>query len=81
MDFVNGKAAMIINANWLECEMQTSMPEGFTMGMMSVPYLSTAKKDGDGNYIKVNTPRRPIIFVIPKKADNVEGCKGIFDPS
>ena len=78
MDFVNGKAAMIINANWLECEMQTSMPEGFTMGMMSVPYLSTAKKDGDGNYIKVNYTAPPDYIVIPKKADNVEGAKAFL---
>ena len=75
MDFINGKAAMIVNANWMECEMQTSTPEGFVMGMMKVPYLASAQKDGDGNYRKVNYTTAPDYIIIPKQAANKEGAK------
>ena len=75
MDFINGNAAMIINASWLETEMLTSMEEGFTMGLMKVPYLSSAKKDEDGNFVKVNYITPPDYICVPKEAKNVEGAK------
>ncbi len=75
MDFMNGKAAMIVNANWMECEMAASAPEGFEMGMMRVPYLATAKKDENGNYIKVNYSTAPDYIIIPKSTSNKEGAK------
>lgn len=75
MDFMNGKAAMIINGNWMECEMRESMPDGFEMGMMRVPYISTAQKDEDGNYKKVNYSTAPDYIIIPKAATNKEGAK------
>lgn len=66
---------MILNANWLECEMKTNMSEDFTMGMMSVPYISTAKKDENGNYVKVNYTAPPDYIFIPKGAANKNGAK------
>ena len=75
MDFINGKAAMILNANWLETEMKENMDEDFVMGMMRIPYLSTAKKDDKGEYIKVNYVTPPDYIVIPKDATNKEGAK------
>ena len=44
MEFVNGKAAMIPNGNWLEIEMKASTPEGFRMAMMPVPTVDGAKE-------------------------------------
>ena len=75
MDFINGKAAMILNGNWMECEMKTNMDEDFTMGMMSVPYVKNAKKDADGNYVKVNYTAPPDYIIIPKEAANISGAK------
>lgn len=75
MDFIGGSAAMILNGNWLECEMQTNMEEGFTMGMMSVPFLSDAQKDENGNYVKVNYTANPDYIFIPKGAANKDGAK------
>ena len=75
MDFIGGASAMILNANWLECEMKTNMSEDFTMGMMSVPYISTAKKDENGNYVKVNYTAPPDYIFIPKGAANKSGAK------
>ncbi|BBH25033.1 hypothetical protein Back11_63960 [Paenibacillus baekrokdamisoli] len=37
MEFLRGKAAMILNGAWLENEMKDSIPEGFTMKMMPFP--------------------------------------------
>ncbi|MFD0960627.1 extracellular solute-binding protein [Paenibacillus chungangensis] len=45
MEFVNGKAAMIPNGNWLENEMKASTPEGFRMAMMPVPAVDGAKEE------------------------------------
>ncbi len=75
MDFVSGAAAMIVNANWLENEMKTNMPEGFTMGLMNFPYLKDAKKDADGNYKEVNYITPPDLIMIPKEASEKEGAK------
>lgn len=75
MDFINSKAAMILNANWLETEMKDSMDEDFVMGMMRIPYLSNAKKDENGEFIKVNYVTPPDYIVIPKGASNIEGAK------
>ncbi|MCQ2399748.1 MAG: ABC transporter substrate-binding protein, partial [Clostridia bacterium] len=63
MDFINGKAAMIVNASWLECEMLTSMDEDYVMGMMRIPYLSSAKKDDKGEFKKINYVT-PLDFMI-----------------
>jgi len=75
MDFINGKAAMIVNANWLETEMKENMDEDFVMGMMRVPYLSSAKTDGSGEFIKVNYVTAPDYILIPSQASNKEGAK------
>ncbi|BFH64704.1 extracellular solute-binding protein [Paenibacillus azoreducens] len=37
MEFLRGKAAMILNGAWLENEMKDSIPEGFQMKMMPFP--------------------------------------------
>lgn len=79
MDFINGKAAMIVNGNWIECEMQTSTPEGFEMGLMSVPYLASARKDEAGNYVKVNYTTAPDYIIIPRQAANKTGAKAFLN--
>ena len=57
-DFVNGYAAMIPCAQWLEYEMldiiDEATKENFEMRMMPAPFLQNAKKDADGEYVKVN---------------------------
>lgn len=42
MEFLRGKAAMILNGAWLENEMKDSIPEGFTMKMMPFPAAKDA---------------------------------------
>ncbi|MGN1053392.1 MAG: ABC transporter substrate-binding protein, partial [Candidatus Scatosoma sp.] len=76
-DFINGNAAMIINANWLENEMINMVQEsGFRMKLMRVPFLSDAKKDESGKYIAVNYAAEGFDFMsIPKQAKEVEGAK------
>ncbi len=69
MDFINQKAAMIVNGSWLENEMKENTPEGFRMKMMKTPVLSGAK---DTTYQVAPTND---FIVIPKKAKNVEGAK------
>lgn len=55
MDFLNGFAAMIPCAQWLEMEMISNIdPEIMEMAIMPAPFLSEAKKDENGNPIRVN---------------------------
>lgn len=75
MDFLRGNAAMIPNASWMEREMKDTMPENFKMGLMSVPYISTAKADESGGYIRCNYATSPDYMFIPKGASEVEGAK------
>ncbi len=69
MEFVNGKAAMIPNGNWLEIEMQASTPENFHMGMMPVPAVSNAKEPN------VYFSMVGDITVVPEKAKEKELAK------
>lgn len=75
MSFLRGEAAMIINASWMEVEMKEDLPEGFEMRMMRFPYISTAKRDGNGDFIKVNYATTPDYIIIPKAAPNKEIAK------
>jgi N-acetylglucosamine transport system substrate-binding protein len=55
MDFLNGYAAMIPCAQWLEMEMLSNIdPEIMEMAIMPTPLLKDAKKDNNGNPIRVN---------------------------
>lgn len=55
MDFINGYAAMIPNAQWLEMEMYSNLdPEKIEMALMPTPFLANAKKDSNGKPIRVN---------------------------
>ena len=74
-DFLNGNAAMIINGGWMETEMISELPEGFEMRMMRIPYIETAQKDEQGNYIPVNWATQPDIMIIPKQAPQKEAAK------
>ncbi|MCQ6562016.1 ABC transporter substrate-binding protein [Paenibacillus mendelii] len=69
MEFVNGKAAMIPNGNWLEAEMKASTPEGFRMAMMKVPAIEGAKEPN------VQFSMVGDITVIPAKAKEQELAK------
>ncbi|MCU6707877.1 extracellular solute-binding protein [Paenibacillus sp. J5C_2022] len=42
MEFLRGKAAMILNGEWLENEMKDALPEGFSMRMMPIPPAADA---------------------------------------
>lgn len=77
MDFINGHAAMIPNAQWLESEMISNIdPEKVEMRMMPAPFLKEAKKDANGNPIRVNyTVGAGDSIIIPKKAPNKELAK------
>lgn len=72
MDFLNGYAAMIPNAQWLEMEMISNInPNIMEMRMMPAPFLADAKKDNEGNPIRVNyTVGAGDSIIIPKKAPN-----------
>lgn len=70
MQFVNGKAAMIPNGNWLENEMKASLPAGFRMKMMSVPLLDNAQQTGV--YYSLVGPE---VSFIPAKAAEPELAK------
>lgn len=75
-DLINGEAAMMINADWLEREMINLVDEtGFKMKLMQFPVVSDAKKDENGNYISVNYGADANFIFIPKKASNPEGAK------
>ena len=75
LSFLRGEAAMIPNASWLECEMKEDIPEGFDLRLMRAPYLSNAKKDDSGDYIKVSYGTHPDYVIVPKQAQNIEGAK------
>ena len=74
-DFINGEAAMIINADWLEREMISLVEETeFNMKLMRVPYLDDAVKE-NGEYVAVNYAADANFACIPSKAKNIEGAK------
>jgi len=74
--FLNGYAAMTINASWLEREMINDLKtSSATMRMMPFPFIEDAKKDEDGNYIKVNYAAVPDYMFIPKGGAQKEGAK------
>ena len=74
-DFINGKAAMTINADWLESEMSSLVGEtGFKMKLMKVPFLSDAVKE-NGEYVSVNYAADANFACIPAKAKNPTGAK------
>ena len=77
LDFINGNAAMIVNANWLETEMEEMISEmDFKMKIMTVPFIDGAQKDKSGNYIDVNYAAAMFdIMSIPAKASNKDGAK------
>ncbi|MDR0831427.1 MAG: extracellular solute-binding protein, partial [Bacillales bacterium] len=55
MDFANGLAAMIPNAQWIEQEMSGNIdPSKVKMRLMSSPFVAEAKTDNMGKPIKVN---------------------------
>lgn len=58
--FLQGKAAMIVNGDWIETEMANSMPDGFRMKMMKTPYIDSAHK------LDVNYTASGDFAVIPK---------------
>jgi N-acetylglucosamine transport system substrate-binding protein len=74
-DFLNGNAAMLVNGGWMETEMISEIPKGFEMRMMRIPYMETAQKDADGNFIPVNWATQPDIMLIPKQAPQKEAAK------
>ena len=69
MSFVNGEAAMMSNGAWLENEMKSSMPAGFTMSLMKTPSLA-GSKEKDALYCTSGD-----FFVIPRGAANKEAAK------
>ncbi|WP_264229522.1 ABC transporter substrate-binding protein [Acholeplasma laidlawii] len=77
MDFLNGYAAMIPNAQWLESEMISNInPDIMEMRMMPAPFVAGAKTDNEGNPIRVNyTVGAGDSIIIPKKAPNKELAK------
>ncbi len=77
MDFLNGYAAMIPNAQWLESEMIANInPEIMEMRMMPAPFMANAKTDTEGNPIRVNyTVGAGDSIIIPKRAPNKELAK------
>jgi ABC-type glycerol-3-phosphate transport system substrate-binding protein len=77
MDFLNGYAAMIPNAQWLEMEMSNNIdPSKFEMAIMEAPVLNDAKKDANGNVIKVNyAVGAGDSIIIPKKAPHKDLAK------
>lgn len=76
LQFLNGAAAMTINGSWLEREMINDLKSSSVkMRMMSFPYIETAQKDDNGDYIKVNYSAVPDYMFIPKAATEKEGAK------
>lgn len=78
LDLLKGNAAMIPNGNWFESEMKediASMKDPIEIKMMRTPYLESAKKGADGEYLKVNYAATADYMIIPAEADNVEGAK------
>lgn len=72
MDFLNGFAAMIPNAQWLEMEMFSNIdPNKIEMDIMPAPLMANAKTDTEGNPIRVNyTVGAGDSIIIPAKAPN-----------
>jgi N-acetylglucosamine transport system substrate-binding protein len=66
---------MIINGSWLETEMLLDLPKNFEMRMMRIPYLSTAKKDADGNFLPINYGMTPDFMIVPSQAPQKEVAK------
>lgn len=77
MNFVNGYAAMMPCAQWIESEMRDYIdPEVCVMALMPTPFLKNAKKDADGNYIRVNFQvGGGDSIIIPACSDNKEAAK------
>lgn len=75
MLFCQGRAAMMPNGAWLESEMRASIPEGMEIALMPTPYLANAKKDAEGNYIRVNYSCSANSMFIPAKAAHKELAK------
>lgn len=76
-DFINGNAAMMPNAQWLENEMLANIDENVcVMAMMPTPALPGAKTDGSGQPIRYS---RAVggddSIVIPAKAPNKDLAK------
>ncbi|MBR2969027.1 MAG: extracellular solute-binding protein [Clostridia bacterium] len=75
LSLLRGEAAMIINGSWLETEMIRDLPEGYEMRMMRIPYDTTAKKDENGEFVKINYGMTPDFMIIPKQAAQKEIAK------
>lgn len=76
-DFINGNAAMMPNAQWLEQEMLAAIDEEVcVMAMMPAPVLPDAKKGEDGKAIRYSRAvGADDSIVIPAKAPNKELAK------
>ena len=72
MDFLNGFAAMIPSAQWLEMEMFDNLdPAIMEMTLMPAPYLENAKRDSNGDVIRVNyAVGAGDSIIIPKGSNN-----------
>lgn len=66
MNFLRQEAAMIINASWMETEMINDIPEDVNIRFMRFPYIETAQKDSNGDYIKINYATTPDFMIVPK---------------
>ena len=66
---------MIINGSWVETEMIRDIPAGYEMRMMRIPYLETAQKDADGNFIPINYGMTPDFMIVPSAAPQKEMAK------
>lgn len=77
IDFINGYAAMMPNAHWLESEMRDNIdPEKCILRLMPSPTVPGAKTDANGNVIRVNYQvGGGDSIIIPAKADNKEEAK------
>ena len=74
-DFINGRAAMIINANWLENEMGSLVEsKNFNMKLMKVPTLDEVTEDPMVNYACAGFD----FMCIPKESQNPEGAKAFL---
>lgn len=73
--FAQGKVAMMPNGSWFEKEISASLPAGMEIGIMETPYIDGARKDDQGNYIKVSGGGEASGYVIPADAENKEMAK------
>lgn len=74
-DFVQGKAAMLINIGGVYNETKKTIPDDFDMRMFPYPYVEDAKKDENGDYININVATDFDFICIPKTAKNKEYAK------